>query len=216
MTLQPQSLLLFQGDSITDGARGNDPNHYLGHGYVFLLAARIMAAHPELSLRFLNRGASGHCIADLYARWKRDTINLQPAMVSLLIGVNDVGRELGDHSGSTAAEYERTYTLLLDDTLRALPDVQLVLIEPFILPVGGIKDAWHLWWPEIRRRQDIVEDLAHRYGTLHVPVQALLDQAADATTPEYWLWDGVHPTPAGHELLASAWLATVNVLDDAG
>ena len=46
------SVILFQGDSITDGKRGRnpDPNHILGHGYVFIIAAKYGAGFPELEL----------------------------------------------------------------------------------------------------------------------------------------------------------------------
>ena len=57
----PHETVLFQGDSITDGNRGRtaDPNHILGHGYVFSIASRYGAAYPELGLGFVNRGVSG-------------------------------------------------------------------------------------------------------------------------------------------------------------
>lgn len=54
--------VLFQGDSITDGNRGRsmDPNHILGHGYAFIIAASYGAVFPERNLTFLNRGVSGN------------------------------------------------------------------------------------------------------------------------------------------------------------
>src|SRR5437764_6286547 len=67
------SRVLFQGDSITDGNRGRstDPNHILGHGYVFIIAARHGAAFPETQLDFINRGISGNTVLDLETRWQK-------------------------------------------------------------------------------------------------------------------------------------------------
>jgi lysophospholipase L1-like esterase len=91
--LPKDTCLLFQGDSITDGNRGRnqDPNHILGHGYVFLIGARNGAALPEKNLTFLNRGISGNTVQELARRWRQDTLDLQPDLLSILIGVNDAG-----------------------------------------------------------------------------------------------------------------------------
>ena len=46
---EEQLIILFQGDSITDGNRGrnNDPNHIMGHGYAFSIASRAGAKFPD-------------------------------------------------------------------------------------------------------------------------------------------------------------------------
>ena len=76
----PGARILFQGDSITDGNRGRsaDPNHILGHGYVFIIAAKYGAAFPDLKLDFLNRGVSGNTVLDLEKRWQKDALDLKP------------------------------------------------------------------------------------------------------------------------------------------
>ena len=87
----PGSRILFQGDSITDGNRGRslDPNHILGHGYVFITAARHGAAFPAAQLDFYNRGVSGNTGRELQKRWPKDTLELKPDLLSVMIGVND-------------------------------------------------------------------------------------------------------------------------------
>ena len=45
-----------------------------------------------------------------------------------------------------------------------------------------------------------------RAGAIWVPFQEMFDQAVAAgTEPAYWAGDGVHPTHAGHALMAEAW-----------
>lgn len=197
--------ILFQGDSITDGARGRseDLNHILGHGYVFLIAARLTAERPDLGLRFHNRGCSGHTVVDLLARWTEDTIALAPDVLSILIGVNDAD------SGVPIARYETVYRQILEDTRKALPQTRLVLGHPFMLPVGARKDRWKEFRADIDSRIDVVDRLAREFHAVVVRNQAVFDEACKNAPAEYWLWDGVHPMPAGHELMARAWLAAV-------
>src|SRR5436190_18411808 len=85
----PGARILFQGDSITDGNRGRsaDPNHILGHGYAFIIAAKYGAAYADRNLTFLNRGVSGNKVTDLAKRWQKDTLELKPDVLSILIGV---------------------------------------------------------------------------------------------------------------------------------
>src|SRR5665213_406766 len=82
---------LFQGDSITDGnrSRNMDWNHVLGHGYAYLIAARLWFDLPHKGFHFFNRGVSGNTVTDLAARWDNDTIALKPDVLSILVGVND-------------------------------------------------------------------------------------------------------------------------------
>jgi len=200
----PESRILFQGDSITDGNRGRsaDPNHILGHGYAFLIAALHGAAFPERKLTFLNRGISGHKVTDLEARWQKDTLDLKPDLLSILIGVNDTGR-------APLELFEPTYERLLEQTKAANPKVKLVLMEPFCLPVGHTLERGEPWVAELRERQAIVAKLAQKHGAALVRCQKCFDDACKRAPADYWIWDGIHPTYSGHQLLADTWLETV-------
>jgi len=199
------SRILFQGDSITDGNRGrnSDPNHILGHGYQFIIAAKYGAELAERHLVFINRGVSGNRVSDLARRWQSDTLDLKPDILSILIGVNDLG------SGVPAEQFEQQYDQLLAQTLQALPQVRLVLCEPFGLPVGGKKETWNSYNPELVVRQMIVKKLAAKYHAPLVPFQRMFEAAVKRAPAEYWIWDGVHPTYAGHQLMAEEWVRTV-------
>jgi lysophospholipase L1-like esterase len=201
----PGATVLFQGDSITDGNRGrsNDLNHILGHGYQALIASRFGADLPERNLLFINRGISGNRVSDLLGRWQTDAIDLKPDILSILIGVNDL------NSGVSAEEYERQYDQLLTDTVKALPRIRLVLCEPFGLPVGGKKDNWATYRADLATRQAIVAGLADKYHAPVVHFQRVFDDAARRAPADYWIWDGVHPTYAGHQLMADEWVRTV-------
>ncbi|MEO6786899.1 MAG: SGNH/GDSL hydrolase family protein, partial [Chthoniobacteraceae bacterium] len=197
----PGARILFQGDSITDGNRGRsaDPNHILGHGYVFIIAAKFGAAFPAAKLEFFNRGVSGNTVLDLEKRWQKDTLDLKPDVLSILIGVNDKGH------GVPLDQYEQTYDKLLTEAKAANPKLKLVLCEPFIVnhlattPQHGSPNA------DIVKRQEIVARLAKKHGAALVHFQAALDRATERAPAIHWIWDDVHPTYSGHQILADEW-----------
>lgn len=204
--------ILFQGDSITDGNRGRneDLNHIMGHGYAFSIASRLGAEYPQKKLKFYNRGVSGNKIIDLAARWQTDTLDIKPDVLSILIGVNDASSVvLNWEPIVTTDKYEEVYTNLLKQTKDQLPDVVLVLCEPFILPVGAVKEHWSAYHDDISKRQEVVKKLAKKFEAIHIAYQEVFDDACKKATADYWIWDGIHPTVAGHELLAKEWIKKV-------
>jgi lysophospholipase L1-like esterase len=205
------STILFQGDSITDCARKRDasatPNNLegLGQGYAMMAAAELLSTRPADSLRVFNRGISGNRVVDLYARIQSDILNLKPDFLSILIGVNDTwhGKNPDWSNGVAIPKYERIYRDLLNEVREALPNVKLVLCEPFLLRCGVVRDDWV---EEIDQRCAVVAKLSKEFGAVLVPFQSMFDAAVKLAPPEYWAADGVHPSAAGHLLMAKCWL----------
>lgn len=195
--LPKEGLILFQGDSVTDGNRGRteDPNHIHGHGYVYLIASYFGGQFPDQNFTFVNRGVSGNTLIELDERWDRDTLALAPDVLSIMVGVNDLGR------GMSPEEYEKRYDALLARTQKALPNVRFILMEPL----------WRDGKSEARRRyQEIVRRLAEKYQAVFVPLQDSFNALYDAApNPKYWVWDSVHPTTAGHWVVFQQWLAAM-------
>jgi lysophospholipase L1-like esterase len=209
--ISPGSTVLFQGDSITDAGRDREepgPNiaYSLGSGYCNHVAAQLLRDRPSDGLRFYNRGISGNRIVDLYSRWKVDAVNLKPDVISILVGVNDTWHEFTSGNGVELDRFETVYRLMLDYTRQQLPGVQFILCEPFALMCGVVTEAFA---QDVRARGKIVETLAEEYQTCFVPFQRAMDDALALAPPDYWTRDGVHPTAAGHSLLARCWLQTV-------
>lgn len=207
-------VILFQGDSVTDGNRGRslDPNHIMGHGYAFSIASRVGADRPERHYQFYNRGISANKIVDLASRWQTDTLDLKPDILSILIGINDSSSMVTNWLPAVSvAEYEKIYRNLLDQTKAEFPDVIFVLCEPFMRPIAGIKEHWDEYCRDMQQRQAIVRKIADEYQAVFVGFQKVFDHAyASTNVPEnYWIWDGIHPTVAGHELMAREWLKQV-------
>jgi lysophospholipase L1-like esterase len=203
---------LFQGDSITDGnrTRNMDWNHVLGHGYACLIASRLWFDLPKKKFHFFNRGVSGNTVVSMTKRWQDDTIALKPDVLSILIGVNDTTNAITGNAAFTPESYETDYRALLSKTKTALPKVQLVICEPFILSVNKVKDKWEDYTREMTARQATAKKLAEEFDAIFVPLQEPFNKIADKYPPnEYWVWDGVHPMPNGHELIAREWLKHV-------
>jgi lysophospholipase L1-like esterase len=201
--------ILFQGDSITDagrersGSAANDPAA-MGTGYAFLAMCRLLAERPTAGLRVYNRGISGNRVPDLMARWEKDCLALAPDVLGILIGVNDIWHKMDGRSAGSVADYEQGFGGLLAQTRQALPRTHLVIGEPFALRCGAVTERW---FPEFDQRRAAAARVAREAGATFVPFQAIFDRAiSNGSSPEWWAADGVHPTPAGHQLMAEAWL----------
>lgn len=210
--LNSGSRLVFQGDSITDmkwGRNEKDRNHYLGHSYVYLIAARLGVDLPDQSLDVYNRGMSGHKVVDLRNRWKKDSIDLKPDLLSILVGVNDVGRNL---SGVDVSRWEEDYRFMLDASRADNSQLRIVLLDPFVLPSGRLSNqaAYQSWRGQVERLIPVVARLANEFDAVHVQTQVMFDAASDNVAPAHWIWDGVHPLPQGHELIAREWIKKVS------
>lgn len=199
----------FQGDSVTDCGRvtcggAGFANGGLGPGYPGMIGARLWCDKPEKEYEFVNRGISGNRVVDLYARWKIDTLNLKPDVLSILIGVNDTWHEFGEgHNGVEVPRYDRIYRELIQWTLDTLPGIRIILLEPFI----GTSENIAMMIEDVRKRQTVVRKIAEDFKLEFLPCQSILDNACKRAPMTHWLADGVHPTSAGHQLLADAWLA---------
>ena len=193
---------LFQGDSITDANRDdeNHDNFGLGCGYAFLLASEIKKNNKN-EFRFINRGKSGDRITDVYARIKEDIINLEPDYMSILIGVNDVSHELTMKCGVTPKKFRMIYKLLIEEIKEALPKIEIIILEPFVLKGSATEKLWDDFSSEVRKLAEISKEISEEYSFEFVPLQAEFDKLSDDGNTRYWSVDGIHPTSAGHQVI---------------
>lgn len=219
--------IVWIGDSITDGGWGRsggsmapaeerndrDQNHCYGHSYMFLCASALQSDHPERGYSCFNRGISGYTLQELHTRWKQDIEALQPDVISILIGTNDVHRFLRHaDAGSTfdLIAWEQSYREYLRRTREALPEVHLILCTPFVMQAGRLAAT-----PDYPQRAatiaacaECIRHLADEFQAELVDFHALFSQLEQqqAVPAEYWIWDGIHPTPAAHHRMARMWL----------
>ena len=199
--------ILFFGDSITDAGRDRNNDYLLssyGQGYVKFIAGELLSQDPT-AYEIVNRGISGHRVVDLYARIKADLWNIEPDVLSILIGVNDVWHELYGKNGVELDRYERVYRMLIEDTQKRLPNLKIVLLEPFVLK-GTATEEKYEGFLEVYKYAEVVKRLAKEYGLYFLPLQEKLTAAAEKHGASYYLADGVHPAMAGAKLIADEWL----------
>lgn len=200
---------LFQGDSITDAGRSDyaDP-HAMGTGYPRLLEAELTAMED---CDVMNCGISGSRVVDLLARWKKDCLNLEPDVLTIFIGVNDVWHELGTRSGVDAPLFEEVYRILLRETRAALPDLKIILMGTFVTHGAATDPEWDRFYSEVKARRDITRKLAEEFGLAFVDLQQVFDEAQQKFPAGHWTQDGVHPTAAGHWLIAQVWKKALGI-----
>ncbi len=206
---------LFQGDSITDANRvdpedGGVGSYLFGYGYPLLVASDLLK-NQKGKIEFVNKGVSGNRIVDLYARIKDDIINLKPDAMSILIGVNDVWHELSVHNGVAAEKFERIYDMLISEIKEVLPNIKIIIMEPFVLKGSGTEMYYSEFRVEVKKRSEAAKRIAEKYNLPFVTLQEKFDKAcAIDGDASYWLVDGVHPSAAGHQLIKEALVEEIN------
>jgi len=205
-------VILFQGDSITDAGRerknqlANNARSF-GTGYANIAASWLLEELAGESLSIYNRGISGNKVFQLAERWEADCIELQPNVLSILIGVNDYWHFRDGKYDGTPEVYETDFRKLLTRTKKELPDVKLVICQPFILTGTSAVDK--SWLEPFSAYQEIAAKMAKEFDALWVPFQESFDKALEMAPAVYWAGDGVHPSMAGAQLMAEVWLKSL-------
>lgn len=205
--------IVFFGDSITDMNRvredwGVNRPYGLGTGYAFFATGDLVKENP-LGYEIINSGISGDRVVDLYARIKKDVWNYSPDVLSILVGVNDIWHELGSKNGVDIERYEAVYRMLIKDTLKKLPSVKIMLLEPYFLEGPATKDCV-VEFEKVYDYAKVVKKLAEEFGLTFVPLQNALTNAGKKYGNDSVLYDGVHPSTYGSRIIADEWFKVFN------
>lgn len=237
MYLDGNDIVLFSGDSITDGNRGRkmDCNHIMGHGYQFIVSAKLAYENSERRPRFVNKGYSGATMGKLLETWQEDVIDNAPTVLSILAGTND--GLFGFLNGLTVSQvgesYEKNLLGAIKQTRKALPQTKIIVLEPFYFPISK-DDLSYRYTPHIECEPDTgrpdrdetqeamdyksaaiqltrvaARRVAEVEADIFVPLYDLFAEKISKSKTEYFMWDGTHPSVAGHMLIAEQWLKTV-------
>lgn len=210
--------ILFFGDSLTDGCRDRrpdaDPNCNMGQSYPCLVSARLGRDFPEKKLTFCNRGIGGNRLSELYARLEPDVVMERPDVVSIMAGINDCGFYSKWGLQVDAARFKNLYHTMIHEIRGFLPEVKFMLCEPVFYPAGWRKDNAEHIAQILPPVQQAAAETAEEQGIPFVALQQRFTDLCKAGTPEYWLWDGIHPTLSGHQLIADEWLKVFDQMMD--
>ena len=200
--------ILFFGDSITDMGRDrsvdDDLVWSLGFGYVFIIASELARENPN-NHEMINRGISGNRIVDLYARIKADVWNYKPDLLSILIGINDIGQEITSNNGVDLKRFEKVYSMIIEDSIKTLPELKIVILEPFVLK-GKATEEKYAEFLKVKEYAKVVRKIAEKYGLYFIPLQKKFDELSEKYGVKPFLYDGIHPNIAGATLIADEWI----------
>lgn len=209
--------ILFYGDSITDMNRNREDAdgsvYSYGVGYTNFVVGELTSENP-LKYECINRGISGNRVVDLYARIKIDVWNHKPDVLSILIGVNDVWHEISRENGVELDRWERIYRTMIEETIERLPNIKIIILEPFILE-GSATDGEERWqkFQEVKEYAKVAKKIAKDYGLTFVPLQEKFDEAEAKFGGDYYTFDGVHPLASGAKMIATEWLKAFRTIE---
>jgi lysophospholipase L1-like esterase len=200
ITIESGTRVLFTGDSITDTGRRDGVGGGLGDGYV----RRIADSPAFAGVDVVNTGIGGDRVVDLLARVPDDVLSHRPDVLSVLVGINDTWRRYDADDETSVEDYTARYRTVLTAARDA--GIALVVIEPFLLPVLRSQRSWR---QDLDPKIEAVRALAAEFDAVLVPADVELSRLAAERGAADLAYDGVHPTPAGHDALAALWLRTV-------
>ena len=201
--------LLFQGDSITDAGRDKRNYYDLGNGYPKYAAELLKASNHEINFEFINLGISGNRTGQLFDRLYTDAISLQPDVISILIGINDIWhRGPASYVATTDEQIELNYREILKN-LKAKTNAKIVMLSPYVLDAedkAPIKNELATVLPIIRK-------LADEFADVYIPLDEIFEDAmATQPAPLYYSADGVHPNENGAKFIGECYARAVNKL----
>ncbi|MBE3577182.1 MAG: SGNH/GDSL hydrolase family protein [Limnochordales bacterium] len=191
------------GDSITEARPG----------YVSLLDAAFQALFPERQIRVINAGISGNKVTDLLARLDRDVIAARPDWMTIMIGVNDVWHDFlsADHHGLPLNEYVSVYRQLLRKLQAELPATRVILLTPTFIGEEPHTPENQRLAGYVRAVKELGEEFSLPVIDMNARFWAALQAGRTADASFHLTTDGVHPTLAGHMLLAITILQALGV-----
>ena len=200
--------ILFQGDSITDAGRDKRNYHQMGNGYPKFASALIAEAHPDVEFEFINLGISGNRTDQLFDRLYPDAIALEPDIISILIGVNDVWHRHSSRIMTTDARIELNYRTILTK-LREMTSAKIIMIAPYLLDCEG-KDAIKA---DLAKVMPTIRALAEEFADVYVPLDEHFAEALKTQPePKYYSADGVHPNQNGAEFIGRLYAEAIEPL----
>lgn len=205
MEIKKKSKILFLGDCITGWNRNMDDPSDLGNGFV----ARIADAIRNYRIEVVNRGTDEHRTIDLLNEYEENIVQVNPDVVTIFIGMNDVWHHYDRGIETTNEEFEHNFKTLLEKIKTEL-NIPIIIIEPFIIDITPelTKMREELW-----QKVDIIRRLAREYASEYIALDGSFASACIKHPINYFSEDGVHPTQEGHKFIARRWLRNIIVED---
>ena len=183
-----ENRIVFMGNSITESWSNLHPEFFSGKPYV-------------------NRGISGQTTPQMLVRFRADVIDLQPKVVVILAGTNDIAGNTGP----------ATIKMIADNIISM---AELARVNNILVIISSVLPVYDYSWKpglepveKISRLNKIIKNYAIKYGHTYLDYYTAMVDDQKGLKKEF-TYDGVHPNKAGYETMATlAERAIANTLD---
>jgi lysophospholipase L1-like esterase len=205
-SLKEKDTIIFLGDSITqEGVRSD--------GYVTLTSQAIAKAYPDLNIRVIGAGISGHKVPNCQKRLDRDVLRKKPTIVLINIGINDVWWWNGRWGkGTTKEDFESG----LYDMIKRIKAVEarVILCTPTV--IGEKTDGTNEFDKMLEEYSDISRKVAKKTGSQLLDLRKafmayLKEHNTDNVAKGILTRDTVHLSKIGNIFLSGLVLDALNV-----
>jgi lysophospholipase L1-like esterase len=192
--------VIFFGDSIT--YMGAKPG-----GYIVRMKDALEKKNMSSDYDLVGAGIGGNKVYDLYLRMDDDVLGLNPDIVFIYIGVNDVWHKASYGTGTDADKFEKFYTAIVNKLLDR--HIKIFLVTPAV--IGERSDYTNQQDGDLNAYSQIIRNLAQKFHTGLVDLREIFHTYELKNNPSnkesgILTADKVHLNDAGNQLVADSML----------
>ena len=207
--------VIFLGDSITQNAVINSEDF---KGYISLLEENV-----KQNTKLIGKGIGGDKVSDLLTRYRDDVIKLNPDIVFIYIGINDVWHKYDYGTGTDIDLYENGLRQIITDLKEN--EVEVILCTPTVIGenkgeftlVNQFKDieTMEIMNNDLDDYSDVIRKLSKEFDTKLLDLRKIFMQYISENNPEnkskgVLTTDGVHLNNLGSKLIADEMIRFIN------
>jgi len=207
--------VVFLGDSITQNAVINSEKF---KGFISLLGENV-----DQNTELIGKGIGGDKVSDLLTRYRDDVIKLNPDMVFIYIGINDVWHKYDYGTGTDIDLYENGLRQIIADLKEN--GVEVILCTPTVIGenkgeftlVNQFKDieTMEIMNNDLDDYSDVIRKLSREFDTKLLDLRKIFMQYISENNPEnksrgVLTTDGVHLNNLGSKLIANEMIKFIN------
>ena len=207
--------VVFLGDSITQNAVINSEKF---KGFISLLGENV-----DQNTKLIGKGIGGDKVSDLLTRYRDDVIKLNPDMVFIYIGINDVWHKYDYGTGTDIDLYENGLRQIIADLKEN--GVEVILCTPTVIGenkgeftlVNQFKDieTMEIMNNDLDDYSDVIRKLSREFDTKLLDLRKIFMQYISENNPEnkskgVLTTDGVHLNNLGSKLIANEMIKFIN------
>lgn len=207
--------VVFLGDSITQNAVINSEDF---KGFISLLGENV-----DQNTELIGKGIGGDKVSDLLTRYRDDVIKLNPDMVFIYIGINDVWHKYDYGTGTDIDLYENGLRQIITDLKEN--GVEVILCTPTVIGenkgeftlINQFKDieTMEIMNNDLDDYSDIIRKLSAEFDTKLLDLRKIFMQYISENNPEnkskgVLTTDGVHLNNLGSKLIANEMIRFIN------